>query len=252
LNLFGKMQRIGAGAEAGGIVRGEVMGAIRSPSIASFTNLISESSATGKALAKLGAAAGPVGLALLGVVAVAAVLVAAWKLLAAAADYVKRKFEEITRFSGAMMFASANERLRGFIRQMQDAQKNGAAYAKVQLAATAAEDARHRMMMSLNPIIADMAEAFHNLMESVYELLTPVARLFEIINQYVNLGQLVATSILNTIGGMLVGPFAPILTLLLGIQGATAQTARNTAPANTATANAWFTSDVRAMTGRPY
>ncbi len=234
--------------EEGSLIKGEMLSFVRSPSIGGMASLFSTSASTGKAIAALGAAAAPVavvvGAALVGV----AGTIAAYNLLSASADLVRRRFDEITRFSGAMMFAQANERLSQFRRQLTDASVNGTAYARAQFYATQASDAQAAMMIHVNAAAAELSVVFSQLWTAVYRTLTPLAQFAAWLTKATDWG----TVLLSAFTTMLSATFPTLSVILNGILIATKTTAQNTTPKGAGSVNNWFMGDIQAITRRNY
>lgn len=234
--------------ETGSSIKGELGGFLRNPSAGGMASLLSSSASTGKAIGMLGAAAVPVA-AVLGVVLISAVAgIAAYKLLQSSAEKISRKFDEITRFSGAMMFAKANERLAQFTRQVADAAKNSTAYARAQSFATMASDAQAQTMLHFDAASAELAAVWHRLSIIVYKALKPLAEFAEWLSKAVNWGNaiLLAFSAIGGIAGIAIFP------LVKSIYDKTAQIQRNTQPQRANAINDWFQADIQAVTGVRY
>jgi hypothetical protein len=233
--------------ETGSAIKGELGGFLRNPSAGGMASLLSSSASTGKAIAMLGAAAAPVAavlaVVLLGVVAG----IAAYKLLQASAERVARKFDEVTRFSGAMMFAKASERLQVFNRQIADAAKNGMAYAKAQSFATLAADAHAETMLHFDAASAELAQVWHRLSMMFWKALLPLAKFAEWLAKSVDWGNALLFGLTNLMGGLGLSTLFPILN---AIYNKTAQIQRNTQPSGGTAANEWFMQDINAVMGK--
>ena len=243
--------RIGSASD----IKGELSGFMRSPSTGGITSLLGAGSTTGRAIASLGAAAAPVAIVLGALLAVVLVGVAVFKVMQAAAERVSRKFDEITRFSSTMMYASAAERLAKFQRQIADATRNGDAYANAQWAATQAENAKAQAMLHLDAVAAKLAERFHVLMTLFWRAVKPLAAFVEML---IKIDQILRTQVnqfLQSVPSWVYNiphPLAWLLKFMQAITTSTAQIAQNTRPTGGRAANGWFIADVQAITGRRY
>jgi hypothetical protein len=265
-------------------ITGELSGAIRSPSLAGLVNLGTASSSTGAALAGLSGALAIAAPVVLGVVAAVMAAKVALDLLRRASEYTAERIREVTRFSGALQVASARERLAEFQRQLRDATVNGAAYARVQNAATDASNVQAAAMTKLNGLIADAALLYERLRLQfwrVIDLLATIAQrvpwaqifnLLTLLNPFVQYVKLMtaafanAATVLNNIVQYLAS--IPIIGSLPGVQNALMISQfiqqviqylqgiwNNTMPqpqAQTGNLNQWFMGDVQAITGRRY
>lgn len=228
---------------------GEVGGAIKVPSIANLTNLLAGSSGVATALAATGAAALPLAAVLTGVVAGGVALRLSFSALQWGAETVRRRFEELTRFSPAMMFASATERFAQLSRQMLDAQRNGMAYARAQAWATRATDEWAAVSRNLGKIAADLGAAFHALSYSVARILRGFTDMIALIYSVIDVGKIVLNAF-TSVAGVFFGPV--ISAQLKAIIQYLVAIASNTQPQRTAGINNWFLADVQAMTKRGY
>jgi len=274
--LFDKLQRVLG-------VTGELGSAIRSPSVAGFVGIGSSSSATAGALAGLTGAAA---LAFPAVIAVTGAIMAAkaaLDVLSRASEYVADRIRELTRFSGSLMVATAQERLAQFQRQLADATVNGKAYAQVQVLETQANNAQAQAMLHLNAVIADMAALFQRLRLAFWQTVTPIIsvlstvnwrRVLEIANLFNPLYQVLrlTTATIQNLLQSLASVFQwlgslPFIGSLSGVQSLAAFGQylqqvlqwlqgiwQNTQPQQqrVGNVNAWFMDDVRAVTGRRY
>jgi len=245
---WGKLQSKIMAVQTASAIKGELLGFIGAPSAGGMASLLSTSSSTGGAIAGLGAAAAPVAIALAAVLVVVVAGIAAFKILQMSAEKISRKFEEITRFSGAMMFAKATERMAQFNRQMADANRNGVAYAQAQAFATASENARAEVMLHLDSVMADLAAVFYQITTIFWKAMKPLAMFVEFIQKSVGWFTVLLTSLANMTGPMAL-VLQPLIQLILAQVQAINQ---NTKPAASAGINNWYTADVRAMTGKNY
>jgi hypothetical protein len=162
--------------KAGGVMD-ELSGFFSRPTASGFANLMSTSSATGEAMAGLGAAAGAAIPIIGAVVAAIAVGVLIFKALSAAAQKMAEVIQKLTRYSGELMQAVATERLREFQRQLDEAQENGKAYAMVQREATFAADATAAVTLQWNKVVAVGAIIFHRFTGVVMKMIYPITLL---------------------------------------------------------------------------
>lgn len=230
-------------------IRGEVSGFLSMPSLGSFAALGTSATETGALLTGLSgtlALAAPV---VLGVIAAAGGVVLGFKALSSAADVVERRISELTRYSGALMIATAQERLAAFQRQLADATTNGAAYAQAQHMATLAADAQASVMRDLNGVIALAATTFHAFRAAFFivakQFTSFIGRLTDLA-KYLDLF-MGAFRFAGGLAGFLSYIYQAIKSVLnyLGIIVAA------TKPA-TGNVNAWFMADYQAITGRRY
>lgn len=230
-------------------IRSEVGGFLSMPSLGSFAALGTTATETGAMLAGLTgtlAIAAPV---FLGVLAAAGGVVVGFKMLSTAAEVVERRISDLTRFSGALMVATAQERLAAFQRQLADATQNGAAYAQSQRMATLASDAQAAVMRDLNGVIAMAATTFHAFRAAFFS----VARQFtSFVGRLTDLAKYIdvfmgAFRMAGGLAGFVAYIYQAIKSILnyLGIIIA----ANKPAAGNV---NAWFMADYQAITGRRY
>lgn len=264
----------------------ELSGFFSRPTVSGFANLMGTTSATGEAIAGLGAAAG-VAIPIIGaVIAVIAVGVVVFKALSAAAQKMTEVIQKLTRFSGELMKEVAVERLREFQRQLDEARENGKAYAQVQREATIAADATAEVTLQWNKVVAFGAVIFHRatlvLMKIIYPMVWFAGRLADLalaiddfaqgINQKIQggltylfenvtvpMGQWldgVWDKFRGVLGGF--GDWLPtgIFSTLTGYVEKALKflglIADNTKKVGASGVNDWFRADVLAMTGRTY
>jgi hypothetical protein len=248
LSMFQRFLGGAARVEGASAIKGEFAAFLRAPSAGGLASLFSASSSTGTAIAGLGAAALPVAIALGALLVGIVAAITVYKILSASAERVARKFQEITRFSGAMMYASANERLAQFQRQLADATRNGAAYARAQLFATAAADAQAETMLYIDGAAAELAVVFNRMSLLFWKALKPLAQFVEFLAKAVDWGNVLITAF-----GMAAGPGGSVfIQILKMIYVQTAAVAKNTTPRGGAAINNWFMGDVQAITRKAY
>jgi len=245
LGRFDRFLQMLGRVETGSAIKSEMGAFIRSPSAGGLASLFGSSASTGRAVAALGAAALPVAIALGAVLVGVAALVVVYKVLQNSAERVAQKFNEIVRFSPAMMFASATERIAQFQRQIADANKNGAAYARAQQFATASANAQAAAMLHIDAVAAQLAEAWHRLTLIFWSAVKPIAEFVEWLFKMIDVGKLLMSMLARGLGGIFGFAIEP---LLQSIYAQTATIAKNTTPQGGAAINNWYTADVAAMT----
>ena len=254
-------------------IGGELRGFLSAPTLAGFTSLMSSSSATGGAIAALGSAAAVAVPILGGVILAAGGVSLAMQKMQQSVEIVSQRISELTRFSGALMMSSAQERLAQFSRSLQDAQVNGAKYAEAQRYQTLAENARAAMMVEFNKLLGESAVLWSRFMVTVYRLLYPLGWIAGKLGELISSMRVGTDAAFVSLQGYVAGafkeitePFAAYLDRLTGNTGFflwvkdaissilkwLGLIATNTKPATTGGVNNWFLADVMAMTGRKY
>lgn len=223
---------------------GELKDFISGPTLSGFLNLTSQSSSVGRAMAALGPAA-TIGFgALLAVVGVAVVGLG---MLSAAADKVSERIQEVQKFSGAVAYATATEKLAQFTRTIKDAEKNGAAYARVQELATYAADMEAAAMREFNGALTAAADVWYRLTALFWKALKPIA---EVANLMANLGDTVRSlSLMADMSGSRALQF--IVDMLQEILSYLGIVVNNTKPKPQTgrNANMWYINDLNAVMG---
>lgn len=264
----------------------ELSGFFSRPTVSGFANLMSTTSATGEAIAGLGAAAGIAVPVIGAVIAAAAAVTVVFKVLSSAAQKMAEVIQKLTRFSGELMREVAVERLREFQRQLAEARENGKAYAQVQREATMAADATAEVTIQWNKVVALGALMFHRatlvLMKMIYPIVWVAGKLSDLALALDDFAQGVNKKLQGGLTKVFEGITVPIYTWLDGIwekvRGALGTfgdwmpanvfgtlltyvekvlkylglIADNTKKTSAAGANDWFRADVLAMTGRNY
>jgi hypothetical protein len=253
-------QRVLTGMKVGSEVRGEVSSFLRAPSMGGLSAMFGEGGAVGGVLGKLGAVGAAAAPVLAGVVVIAAGVAAALRGMKAAAEIVTERMRELSRYSGAMMMAQAQERMRELQRAMADAAANGRLYAAAQREATAAGDAQAKFMLEFNKIIAAAAIAWHRLMNALYSAMTPTLRALNrfsaFLSQFVyrtdSEGNMARTALGIGMNAVTMPMWAQMFKLLWEIAKKLGLIEDNTRPKQVQNPNDWFRADVMAITGRRY
>jgi hypothetical protein len=244
----------------GSEIRGEVSSFLRAPSMGGLSSMFGSGGAVGGALGKLGAVGAAAAPVLAGVVVIAAGVAAALRGMKAAAEIVTQRMRELSRYSGAMMMAQAQERMRELQRAMADAAVNGRLYAAAQREATAAGDAQAKFMLEFNKIIAAAAVAWHRLMNALYSAMTPTLRALNrfsaFLSQFAYRTDSEGNVSRTAFGGLMSAAVTPLwmqtLKLLWDIAKKLGLIEDNTRPKQVQNPNDWFRADVMAITGRRY
>ncbi len=246
-NMPSLFERLLGRAAQSSAIKGEVMGFLQSPSLGGLAQLGQVSSSTGAALARLGAAAGPIGVAAL---ATAGAFILSLKMMSSAAQMTAQRIQETMRFSGVMQYQAGVEKFREFGRTMADLNRNGAMYAQSQRLQTIVNDRQARAMTELNGIVAEAGQVFQKLQIGFYAAIEGIAKVINGVKSILNfLGVGMEEMLLFAVAPIagpafawLKEPIMQIVSYLFGIEA-------NTKPQVGASGvNNWFLGDLAAMT----
>jgi hypothetical protein len=256
----------------GSAIKGEIGSFVQSPSAGGFAELLGTSSATGEAIAGLGAAAGVALVAVGAVVAVVGLVVLALKGLQAAAAHTAERIQAVGKYNAEVIGATTTEKIRALQRNLREAAENGHLYAMAQRASTAAADATADVMRDVNKALAALAIVWWKLVELVMRLYQPMAKFLGKLTQIdtnksvgaiaADVGKMFAQAymemqlrfwspIYHWLGKYIwyFELYANLMDKLLVWLGVIAS---NTAPKPVMNPNSWFYADVEAVTGRSY
>lgn len=249
-------ERLTSAAQSASAMRGEFSGLVRSPSLGNFASAFSSSGAIGSALPALGAAALGAGVAIAGLAVTASAVKAALAFMERAADAVARRIQDVTRYSGALMVAVAQERFAELQRSMREAAVNGQLYAAVQREATRAGNATAAMMIQWNRILSYAAIVWHRMTASLANLTEKLLRVanvtISIFGRYFG-GQEGArrreglSQVMLGFSWVMSGAIGKIFTALVAVLKYLKLIDENTKPKRDANANDWFRADIAAI-----
>jgi hypothetical protein len=253
-----RFQQFLSGVQTVSAAKGAFAGLVRSPSLGGFASAFSGSGAIGTALAALGPVAAVAGVAVAALAVTAIAAKVALDFMKRSADAIADRIREVTRYSGALMSAVAQERFAEFQRSLREAAVNGRLYAAVQREATRAGNATANMMIQWNRILSYAAIAWHRMTAA---LATAMERLLRFVNLGIDaMSRLLGTGgaksgsdqpsyILYGISWLFGGFFGKLYVALMAVLKYLKLIDDNTKPQNNASMNDWFRADVAAMVG---
>lgn len=234
-------------------LKAELTGFLRSPSLGGYADITREGTATSTTLKALGKTGATLQKAMFGLAVVGSVASVAVAGLRKASEHASKRIEEVGKFSGQILGAQMEQRVQALRDQLQEAAENGQAYARSIRYQTLENRAYAYMNRQLGFVTAGLASAFSALKTAVFaviggftNLLTFGPRLLdenrqrivEFFKRFALTGQQRAT--LTVLEMMLVK---------LGIIGDNTKKDNKIDPKDI---NAWFQSDILAMTGKTY
>lgn len=253
----------------------EMASLVRAPSATGFMSAVSAGSAPMQVAGMLGLSGATATLAVgavAGIAVAAGLAIKGMEMLGRAAAQVADRIAAVTRFSGTLMVASAQERLAAFNRLLREAALNGQMYAWAQRESTIAANATSDAMIEWNRLLSYGSVLYSRFLTIIMRLLEPMLRFANLLAKMtltsgigdtiwsaITLAFKVAVqSIMSVLGpfgsmvGSFIGMFGSLIDWLANILNMLGIIATNTKPQVQSSVNDWFLADVQAITGSSY